>query len=239
MMKGMTTKATIIRGVARWQGILKADILPGNEVTVGNRLADFAKNGDWPEVFMVLEDETDYVLPYQWRPGGKSWFTVLHQAAWHGASLQVVDKLIKRGALRSLQDAKRRTAFDVAMERGHSHLFKRLHPSQPPVDPFRLSQLDQRLAEFIYQSPFLVEMVDTGNFTAPPDWSKLLRCPPVQILPELRQQRVWFPIGVDWGFRVTLHQGFLEVIIWNTKFHVSLAHIVTADDVILVDEGFF
>jgi hypothetical protein len=54
-------------------------------VNRGNRFVDFAKAGDWLEVFMMLENEKKHVVPYQWRPGGKSWFTVLHHAAWHGA----------------------------------------------------------------------------------------------------------------------------------------------------------
>jgi hypothetical protein len=134
---------------------------------------------------MVLEDEKSYVVSYQWRPGGKSWFTVLHQAAWHGAPLGVADNLIKRGALRSLQVAKGRKAFVVTMERGHLDLLKRLEPPKP-LDPFRPDQLDQHLAELIIERsgpPF----VDISNFTAPPNWSNLLRYPPVHILPKLRQ----------------------------------------------------
>ena len=52
-----------------------------------------------------------------WRPGGTAWFTVLHQAAWHGAPTEVVAELIRRGALRSLTDSRGRTAHDVRLDR--------------------------------------------------------------------------------------------------------------------------
>nr|WP_235716706.1 ankyrin repeat domain-containing protein [Mycolicibacterium goodii] len=32
-----------------------------------------------------------------WRPGDTTWFTVLHQAAWHGVSADVARELIDRG----------------------------------------------------------------------------------------------------------------------------------------------
>ena len=56
----------------------------------GARLADAAKVGDWKTEFELFDDPTERVDVNWWRPGGTAWFTVLHQAAWPGAPLEVV-----------------------------------------------------------------------------------------------------------------------------------------------------
>lgn len=205
-------------------------------------MADFAKSGDWPEVFMVLDDEKDWVLPYQWRPGGKGWFTVLHQAAWHGAPDHIVDKLIKRGALRSLPDAKGRLPIDVACERGHPRLIPKLKPQKPTVDPQLLWEMNAPLKDLIYGfgSYLFDEYNPVGGHGNQARLSEILRCPPVEILPELLRQRVWLQLpGTDAGFRITLLQGFLEVIAWNAELRAfGPTHVVTPDQTLPVDGGF-
>ncbi len=45
--------------------------------------------------------------------------------------------------------------------------------------------------------------------------------------------------GNHGGLRITLHQGFLEVISWNSaKKGLGRAHVVAAADIIEVDHGF-
>ena len=68
-----------------WNGVLDPSLLADDVVSAGHRLADAAKVGDWKTVFELLDDPTDRVDVNWWRPGGTAWFTVLHQAAWHGA----------------------------------------------------------------------------------------------------------------------------------------------------------
>ena len=82
-----------------------------------HRLADAAKTGDWSTVFDLLDDPDQLVDINWWRPGGPAWFTVLHQAAWHGAPTEVAAELIRRGALRSLRDSRGRTAHDIRCQR--------------------------------------------------------------------------------------------------------------------------
>ncbi|MBY0287301.1 MAG: ankyrin repeat domain-containing protein [Mycobacteriaceae bacterium] len=231
----MMTQAKLTRGVPVWQGLLDPKFLPTNLVSAGNHLADAAKQGDWPKVFMALEDQQS-LRPYQWRLGGKSWFTVLHQAAWHGASENVVDKLIKRGGIRSLRDAKGRIPFDVAQERGHHHLLKRLKPPPPPLSPYHLQELDMGLADLVYGS--LCPMSAHNHKVTKPSssWREMLRYPPVEIMGEFRRQQLCFKmIGNDAVVRVTLNLGFLEVIMWSVETGESgLVHVVTRNDVIPV-----
>ena len=86
-------------------------------VSASHRLADAAKVGDWSTVFDLLDDPDERVDINWWRPGGTAWFTVLHQAAWHGAPTDVAAELIRRGALRSLTDSRGRTAYDIRCQR--------------------------------------------------------------------------------------------------------------------------
>lgn len=240
MIIGMTTHAQLIRGVARWPGILDTDHLMLDPVVfgLGQQLANAARKGSWPEVFMLLDDDPLRVLPYQWRPGGTKWSTVLHQAAWHGAPKSVVDKLIKRGAVRWLPDAAGRLPVDVANERGHAHLLEPLTPPKPALDLYRLHQLDMRLAELVFDHPVtqidgpddVKELAEHNNF----------RLPPVQILQEFRKQQMWFPMmGGDMDLRVTLHRGYLEVLTWsalNPKFVGPVGvTLVTTEEIVHVE----
>lgn len=237
MIQRMLTQAKLVQGAAYWQGILDPLFVASGAVATANRLADLAKAGDWAEVLMLLESEKKTLAAYQWRPGGTKWFSVLHQAAWHGAPVKVVEKLLKHGGLRGLRDAKGRIPVDVAYERGHSHLFKLLHPPEPPLDPDLFSHLDQHLSALFYErgDMLFADMRELSN----KGWPNLLRCPPSAVLPELPRQRAWFPITADGGFRITLHQGFLEVLSWNSVMKGSgEAHVITGGDVIPVDVGF-
>ena len=103
-----------------WNGALDPTLLFDDVVAAGHRLADAAKVGDWSTVFDLLDDPTQPVDINWWRPGGTAWFTVLHQAAWHGAPRDVAAELIRRGALRSLTDSRGRTAYDVRVETGNA-----------------------------------------------------------------------------------------------------------------------
>lgn len=91
-----------------WRGILDPDLLFDDDVSAGHELADAAKVGDWPTVFDLLDDVELHVDINWWRPGGTTWFTVLHHAAWHCAPNEVAAELIRRGALKSLTDARGR-----------------------------------------------------------------------------------------------------------------------------------
>lgn len=61
-----------------------------------NRFADRARDADWGGLFEELGRRPGWVgLP---RPGNRSGFAPLHQAAWHGAGPTVVSRLIAHGA---------------------------------------------------------------------------------------------------------------------------------------------
>jgi hypothetical protein len=222
-----------------WQGILDKSLLDDAVLQSWNRLADGAKAGDWAAVMSLLDDPHKplkmnyWVNVNQWRPGGKSWFTVLHQAAWHGAPTKVVSRLIKRGALRSLRDAKKRTAYDIAVEHDHPLALRELLRSPPsPLTPERIRALDLHLAEVI--DGRIQELYADRNLR------EILRYPPIEVLHEAPEQHVWFPVpGMYGGFDITLRQGYLEVLSWcRVAGGSGQAHVITHEGAILVDEEF-
>ena len=100
-----------------WHGVLDPSQLFDDVVVASHRFADAAKVGDWSTVFTLLDDPGQPVDINWWRPGGTACFTVLHQAAWHGAPTRVAAELIRRGALRSLTDSRGRTAYDIRLDK--------------------------------------------------------------------------------------------------------------------------
>jgi hypothetical protein len=231
MIASMTWYQNLIAKTVPWPGVLDADLLPKTAVAAGHHLADAAKQGDWPTVMMLLEEEKA-VVAHQWRPGGSAWFTVLHQAAWHGAPPEVTEMLIKRGALRCLRDAKGRTAFDVAAEHDQSdELRTLLKPKPSPLAPDRIKALDVHLAEIIDSR---AGRLSSGRTARP-----ALRYPPVEILHELPQWSVWFPVpGMHGGFHIDLRLSYLEVLSWNLEPGGSLhMHVITHQGAVLVSKG--
>lgn len=228
-----------------WAGVLEPSMMSEAVVSAGHRLADAAKAGDWRAVLELLEGGSEGfglkdrpLTPNLWRPGSPKWFTPLHQAAWHGAPLPVVSALIERGALRSLQDAKGRTARDVAVGRKRpDDLIALLTPRRSPLDDQRVALFDRYLAEVIDAR---VREFGLDRDYPHRDPRKALRYPPVGVLHEAPGQSVWFPIpGMYGGFHITLRQGYLESLSWcRVAGGSAQAHVITQRGIVLADEEF-
>ncbi len=219
-----------------WPGVLEPTLLKDEVVTRNHRLADSAKAGRWPEVFEVLD--LNWVSVNQWRLGGSSWFTPLHQTAWHGAPTSVVSDLLARGALRGLPARDGRTPYDVANAHGHTHLLELLTPPLTRLTPSRAEDLNRGLASVIDGRLRLPEGI-AESYGKPLE--ECLRYPPVAVLPECPEQRMWFAVpGMYGGFSIRLMDGlFLYVESWIRVVGDSgEAHVVTHEGVTLVDEGF-
>jgi hypothetical protein len=219
-----------------WRGVLDPGLLKEEVVARNHRLADAAKAARWSEVFELLE--LQWVSVNQWRLGGSSWFTALHQAAWHGSSESVITGLLERGALRALRARDGRTAYDIAASRGHTHLFDLLSPVPTRLTPERSSVLDTGLASVIDGRLRLPGGI-AESYGKPLE--DCLRYPPVAVLPECPDQRLWFAVpGMYGGFSIELmKESYLYVESWIRVVGDSgQAHVVTHEGVTLVDEGF-
>lgn len=213
-----------------WPGVMHKSLLVKFQFQAGVYLADMAKRGNWQKVLHELDPDNHLVDVKQWRPGGKSWLTVLHQAAWNGAPLDVVSLLIDRGALRSQPDAQGRTAYDIAAQHDQSaDLLELLTPPPAPLDRARVDALNANLAATIDD---LIQQLFRGE-----DLRKLFRYPPVEVLHEVPGQELWLPVPYLWGgFRVSLQPNHLELLGGYREqspsgdVHVATAGYVITDD---------
>ena len=174
----------------------------------------------------------------QWRLGGSSWFTPLHQAAWHGASDSVVTGLVERGALRSLRARDGQTPYDIAVSSGHTHLLDVLAPVRTRLTPERAAALDTGLTSVIDGRLRLPGGI-AESYGKPLE--DCLRYPPVDVLVECPEHRLWFAVpGMYGGFSIELMKdSYLYVESWIRVVGDSgMAHVITHEGVTLVDEGF-
>lgn len=211
----------------QWHGVLVArgDFNP-EFVRTRDRLADGAKRGDWDTVFAIIDSGDAGVN--DWRIGGGSWFSPLHQAAWLGASTNVATALIERGAWTTLRDAEGRRPVDVARERRHEHLIDMLTPLAHDLSVSEIEAFNARLAELVMDA--------TRQACAP---GTKVRHFDVTNLAE-SDQTVWFPIpGMVGGFVIALFRRRLHVESWSRVVGGSgRAYVITRDHTTLVDEGF-
>jgi len=231
-----------------WHGVLDPGLLHDHIVAGSHRFADAAKAGDWSAVLSMLDDPALPIDINWWRPGGTAWFTVLHQAAWHGAPADVVAALIRRGALLTLTESRGRTAHDVLMDRARkTHwgkgvgiaeesstlLAQELVPPPSPLSSNEIHSLEGHLAEVI-DGRIRGVLFDGRNPR------EVLRYPPVGILHEVPDQHVWFPVpGMYGGFDIRLQENFLDVTsLCRVVGGSGQEHVITTAGAILVAEGF-
>lgn len=207
----------------QWFGLVEGDDAGAAVSTV----ADLAKAGQWVDLITLLKERLD-LHPNMWRPGGTSLYTPLHQAAWHGAPVEVVAELIGLGAFRTLRTADGKRAIDIANEHGHQHLLDLL---QPPVyhavDKDVLPRLEQNLVNVIEDR-------------IRPDIKTRLRHPPVEVLTEFPQGELWYPVpGMYGGFSISLRENHLYTESWTRVVEGSgRGHVITKHGAQLVRQGF-
>jgi hypothetical protein len=213
----------------QWDGIVQRDEYKPAFVQARDELADAGRAGRWDRVLGLLRDPARQLEPNHWRVGGQSWFTPLHQAAWHGAPGNVASELIAMGASRTLPTADGRSARDLAAATGHDELLPLLEPApRNPTGEGVLARLDRRLVELIEQR-------------IRPHLTIELRPFPTVLLTEFdRGARAWFPIpGMCGGFSIALMRNYLDVESWSRVVGGSgQAHVITVEETVLVDEGF-
>lgn len=213
----------------QWDAALDRETLADWHVGARDRLADAARDGRWDAVLTLLRESEAQLSPNHWRVGGPSWFTPLHQAAYHGAPISVVLQLVELGGSRRLPTADGRTPFDIAVSAAHERLLPILKPeirNPAPVDV--LAVLDRRLHALV-------------ESRVRPDIEVRLRPLPTAMLTELAEgTTVWFPIpGMLGGFSVRLVMSYLDVRSWSRSSAGSgQAHVITVDGTTLVAEGF-
>jgi hypothetical protein len=218
---------TVSRGrVATWDGVTLRSTYQDRVVEQRDRLASAARAGDWPAVLSHVRAHPEWVNAT--RVGGESGYTVLHQAAWHGADAGTVARLVDLGAWRTLRTTAGDRAADIAQHRGHGHLSGLLRPViRHPVSAGLLADLQRHLHAVIHQR---VHHLVTGE---------RLRLPELDPLTELPDPEFWFPVpGMYGGFRYRLVGAGLIVHSWRrTAGGSGQTHRITAQGAELVEAG--
>ncbi|MCZ1010326.1 ankyrin repeat domain-containing protein [Streptomyces lydicus] len=110
----------------QWDGLTDRERFNERYREERDRFSDTARDADWNGLFEELERNPHWAnLP---RPGNRSGFAPLHQAAWHGADFAVVSRLLAHGAWRTQRTRDGRRAVDIAREQGRTHLLELLEP---------------------------------------------------------------------------------------------------------------
>jgi len=161
--------------------------------------------------------------------GKLSGYTALHQAAWHGAPVEIVQGLIELGASRVFilsslpllydssstklggirtTDGKRQRPLDIATEKNHEHLYDILTPrGLPEVSDEELLKVEAHFHEVVVAEA-------RGVFK-----SDSMRLPDLGLLRD--HPRVWMPIPGMYGVRVNLPM-FPFSKQFLTPFHLGL-----------------
>jgi hypothetical protein len=113
-----------------------------------------------------------------------SGYTPLHQAAWHGASTLVVEKLILLGAwrlARTVSNGLMQTPLDVAKRFGWAHLYSLLTPVVHHTLPALVLLGLQKQLDQVFTEVF-------------PGATEHFRVPQVEILTELKHPQLLVPL---------------------------------------------
>lgn len=214
-----------------WDGATHLGASGDSFVKTRSSLADAAKSCDWKSVFDLLAEHGECINSC--RPGGKSWYTPLHQAAYSGAPLSVVQRLIKLGAFRTIENARGERPVDVAERNGHQHLLKVLEPALYHRVPAGVIRKIQSYFHEVIKGRIDAELPNHN-----------LRLPELSPLLELQRPQMWFPVpGMYGGFSYELEtpgvNAKLIVESWSRICGGSgQRHEITTRGAELVEEGF-
>jgi hypothetical protein len=198
---------------------------------VRERIADHGRSYDWAGLLAAIEEHPEYVNAA--RPGGRSWYAPLHQAAHGGAPVAVVERLLALGAWRMLRAADGARPVDIAARRGHTHLTALLTPVlQRTLPAATLAALQEHLHAVIRgrAEPMIREYA--------------LRLPELEVLLELPTPGLRFPVpGMYGGFGIRLDaidgDSVLVVESWSRIVDGSgQRHVISPHGSLLVGEGF-
>ncbi|EXJ96338.1 hypothetical protein A1O1_01464 [Capronia coronata CBS 617.96] len=190
--------------IRTWLGHILVDGHSEEYLGERTRLADGAYWGRW--------DKVHHALQVGWRNHGELWgnamrlqtmegcqymsgFTPLHQAAYNGATVEVVQTLLKYGASRTLRSFSAQefnypdlTALEIAIALEQDHLFDILAPVvRQPVPALVLDKLEMHFHGLI------AEQIGSGRIR-----NHKIYLPPLEPLTELeRNQCFWFPVKLS------------------------------------------
>ncbi|MFJ1791104.1 hypothetical protein [Kitasatospora griseola] len=216
--------------MANWNGVAERGHFHEHVQTALDQASDAAYRGDWPAVLAAVAKSPD--LANTRRTGGRSGWTPLHQAAWHGAPPEVVHQLLDAGGWRTLRATDGERPVDIAARLGRDTLLPLLEPA--PLHP--VGERDLRAMQHFLHALIRVRTEDYGVKAA-------LTLPQVCVLTELPDPRLEFTVpGMYGGFGIHLEQPATAPRLTVTS-HCRVVgcsgqtHHITADGCTLTESG--
>jgi hypothetical protein len=214
-----------------WDGMTQSETLGDTLANARQKLANAARGYNWAHVLAILTEHPEFVNAT--RPGGRSLYAPLHQAAHGGASVEVVQRLLDLGAWRTLQNARGERPVDVATRMSRQHLLSVLEPEYKRHVPLGiLLKIQSHFHAVIRErAARLIE-------------EHALRLPELEALLEMERIKLWFPIpGMAGGFSYWLEEVGVEAKLvadsWCRVVDGSgQRREITSTGSQLVDEGF-
>ena len=212
---------------AEWPGVTDPAALKPAVVESRHRLADRARAGDWGAVLRLVAEDP-WAGPNAWRTTGASLYAPLHQAAYMGAPVAVVERLVGLGAWRSLRTADGDRPLDLARARGHHHLLDALAVTEV-TRPMRrrFDAWDHHLDALVRERTASLDPV-------------VHRPVATEVVALDGLDSLWFAYpGMYGGFSISVHRARLHVESWCRVVGGSgQAHVITEGGCVLVEDGF-
>ena len=218
--------------VVIWDGITRPESVDSEYRKIREQLADAAYARNWETVLHLLGENPTMVNAT--RLGGSSRYTPLHQAAYHGAPIDVVENLLNLGAWRTLRNKDGQRPVDLARVKNHAHLYRILEPVYHwEISSQKLQGLQRNFHEVIRgRAEKQIE-------------SHQLRLPELEPMLESGPScKFWFAVpGMYGGFNYWLEKRWDRVLLISESWCRVVGgsgerHVVTPFGNVLVDEGF-
>jgi hypothetical protein len=214
-----------------WNGITRAETLNDEAASAASALADAAREYKWARVCELVREHRGFINFC--RPGGKSHYAPLHQAAHGDAAVEFVRQLVELGAWRTLQNARGERPVDVAARKHHKGLLGILEPVYKHRVPIGvLLKIQAHFHDVIRgRADQLVR-------------EHALRLPELEPLLELERPKMWFSVpGMYGGFSYQLESFGVEAkLVAESWCRIAggsgQRHEITSAGNKLVEEGF-
>jgi hypothetical protein len=196
-----------VRNSASWDGVLNPKLWAENYLATRHKMADAARQSHWDTVFKILDEHPELVNSF--RPGGTARYSPLHQAAHAGVGAEIIDRLVERGAWRTLQNARGERPVDVAKRNGKEGEIQQLTPWVEQEVPIGILLKIQSHFHAVI-SGRIKEMIRMED----------LRLPELEPILEMDPgQRFWFLVpGMYGGFEYYLAQDGVEAKLVSTSW---------------------
>ena len=213
-----------------WDGVTKSKTTNDERDSKLNNLFQLVEECDWNKIIREIKKSPELINSI--KPDGINGFTLLHYAAVNNINVNFVKQLLKYGAWKTIRSFDGDTAFDIAERLSNTAVVSILKPEYKIIIPHKeVRILEKYFHELIYE---ITEGLVIENS---------LRLPQLEVLLELGEVCMWFPVPGMYGgfnFYFTNMNGDFKLVSesWSRIVGESeQKHEISLNGILLVDEG--